>query len=110
MQTSKKTTAIAIAIFLIVSMGASTILLPAANAHTPSWNIPTFAFINVAPNPVGVGQTLRVNFWLGQPLLNNTFTWYEHSNAAYAQFRHTTIPANTVNGPGNGSAATIEGE
>jgi len=56
MQTSKKTTAIAIPIFLIISMGASTILLPAANGHTPSWNIPTFAFINVAPNPVGVGQ------------------------------------------------------
>ena len=64
MQTFRKTTAIAIALFLIVSMGASTILLPAANAHTPAWNIPTFAYINVAPNPIGVGQQASVIMWL----------------------------------------------
>jgi hypothetical protein len=44
------------------------------------------------------------HFWLGQPLFRDAFTWFEHSNAAYAQFRRTTIPANTIGGPGNNSA------
>jgi hypothetical protein len=43
------------------------------------------------------------HFWLGQSL-GDVFTWYEHSNASYAQLRHTTIPANTINGPGTGAA------
>src|SRR5450759_4786459 len=64
MHTSRKTIAIALAIFLTISMGASTILTPAANAHTPPWNIPTFAYINVAPNPIGVGQQASVIMWL----------------------------------------------
>jgi hypothetical protein len=62
--TKNKTTAIAIAIFLTISMGASTLLVPNANAHTPAWNIPTFAFINAAPNPVGVGQKAYIIMWL----------------------------------------------
>ncbi len=31
-------------------------------------HIPTYARINVAPNPVGVGQTVNVNFFLATPL------------------------------------------
>jgi hypothetical protein len=84
MQTSKKTTAIAIAIFLIVSMGASTILLPTANAHTPSWSIPTFAFINVSPNPVGVGQQVSVIMWLDKTFdpsiaLSNDYRFHNYN-------------------------------
>jgi len=37
---------------------------PIANAHTPPLNIPTYAYIQVFPNPVGVGQTLNVFAWL----------------------------------------------
>ena len=29
--------------------------------------IQTYAYINVAPNPCGVGQTVTVNFWLAVP-------------------------------------------
>jgi hypothetical protein len=43
------------------------------------------------------------HFWLGQPLFD-VFTWYEHSNAAYAQFRRTTIPENISVGPMTGPA------
>lgn len=32
------------------------------------------------------------HYWLGQPLLGDWFTWYEHSSAAYAQFRAATPP------------------
>ena len=53
-----------IALFLMVTFAVSLIALPAANAHTPPWTIPTYAFLNVAPSPVGVGQTAYVNFWL----------------------------------------------
>ena len=59
--------AIAIAIFFAFSMTASMTLLPSVNAHSPAWNIPTYAFCNVSPNPIGVGQTARLNFWINQP-------------------------------------------
>jgi len=63
----RKTVAIAIAIFLMFSMAASMVLVPTSNAHTPAWQIPTFAYIQVAPDPVGVGQTVHVFMWLNVP-------------------------------------------
>ena len=59
--------AIAIAFCLIFSMAASIILLPNVNAHYPPLQVPTFSFISVSPNPIGAGQTARVNFWVGEP-------------------------------------------
>jgi hypothetical protein len=56
--------AIFIATFLVLSMSASMMFIPTSNAHTPAWQIPTFAFVNVAPNPVGVGQQVLVVMWL----------------------------------------------
>jgi len=32
------------------------------------------------------------HFWLGQPLLGDRLTWYEHTNIAYAQFKTTNAP------------------
>ena len=57
-------TALIIATLLIITIGASTTLIPNAKAHTPIWNIPTYAYINVSPNPDGVGQSLIVYMWL----------------------------------------------
>jgi hypothetical protein len=34
------------------------------------------------------------HFWLGQSLADDTFTWFEHSQAAYARFHTTTAPEN----------------
>jgi outer membrane protein assembly factor BamB len=62
-----KITTIAIALFLMLSMTASLVLFPAANAHTPPWSVPTHALVNVAPNPIGVGQTVTIVFWLTNP-------------------------------------------
>ncbi len=56
--------AITIAIFLMLSMSASMILLPSASAHTPAWKIPTYAYVWATPNPDGVGQTVSVYLWL----------------------------------------------
>ena len=60
-----KIMAILIAAILTVSIGASTMtLIPSASAHSPPWNIPTYAYIVAAPNPIGVGQTIDVYMWL----------------------------------------------
>ena len=59
-----KTMAILIATILTISMGTSITL---ATAHTPAWQIPTYSFCVVSPNPVGLGQTVNVNFWVNLP-------------------------------------------
>ncbi len=62
-----KTAAITISMLLIISMGASMMLFPNTSAHTPPYHIITYAYMNVAPNPCGIGQTVNVNFWLQIP-------------------------------------------
>jgi outer membrane protein assembly factor BamB len=65
MQISKsRILAIAIVILLMSSISFSTILIPKASAHTPAWQIPTYAYITAEPNPIGVGQSLFVYVWL----------------------------------------------
>jgi hypothetical protein len=64
MKITKGKTAIAIALFLMFAMAFSLVALPAANAHTPPWEITTYAYINAAPNPVGVSQPVSVYMWL----------------------------------------------
>src|SRR5208283_2094152 len=59
-----KTLAILIAVILTLSMSASAMQIPNASAHSPAYNIPEYAYINAAPNPIGVGQTMIVYFWL----------------------------------------------
>jgi hypothetical protein len=51
-------------ILLVASMA---IMVSSVNAHTPAWSFDTYSFIVVSPNPIGVGQTVNVNFWLGSP-------------------------------------------
>ncbi len=62
-----KTMVILIATILTISIGASTALMPISSAHSPPWNIPTYAFVNVGTNPDGVGQAVNIGLWLGQP-------------------------------------------
>jgi hypothetical protein len=66
--------ALAIAMFLISSMIATLVALPSANAHTPPWSIPTYAYIIVSPNPVGVGQQAFVIMWLDKLFSPETIT------------------------------------
>jgi outer membrane protein assembly factor BamB len=51
-------------LFLILTFAVSLVAMPAANAHTPSWNIPTFAHIFAATDPVGVGQSAKIYLFL----------------------------------------------
>lgn len=39
------------------------------------------------------------HFWLGQPLMNDTFTWYEHSTAGYGRLRIAEPPPNRATDP-----------
>ena len=64
MQMNKnKTLALMIAILLITSMSASIMLIPSTQAHTPEWKISTYAYVNVAPDRVGLGQRVFFTMW-----------------------------------------------
>jgi hypothetical protein len=58
-----KTMAILIASILTIST-VSIVLLPTTNAHTPAWTTVSYAYLSVAPDPVGVGQTVAVCMWV----------------------------------------------
>ncbi len=77
-----KTIVITIATFLILSMTASMIQVPNANAHTPAWQVPTYAYIAVAPNPIGVGQTAWIYVWIDLSFPNaqlaNNYRWHNY--------------------------------
>ena len=67
-----KTITLMIALFLTISITTSIILSPTANAHTPPWKIISYAYLNVAPNTVGVGQTVAVCMWVDTPMPSAT--------------------------------------
>jgi outer membrane protein assembly factor BamB len=68
MQMTKKITT-AIALFLISAFAVSLVAIPAANAHTPSWTIISYAYLVVSPSPVGVGQTETIVMWIDTPMV-----------------------------------------
>jgi hypothetical protein len=65
---TKNKTAITMAILLVLTFTISLVALPASNAHTPAWKMETWAYISVAPNPVGVGQKVFINMWVDKPM------------------------------------------
>ncbi len=60
--TGNKTTATAIAMLLVLTMTV-TLALPAVNAHTPPWDVPTYTFISATNNVIGVNQPFTIVFW-----------------------------------------------
>jgi len=62
-----KATAIAFSLLLMLAITTSLVAVPLANAHDPPWSVPTYSFCNAAPDPVGLGQTVAVNFWVNMP-------------------------------------------
>jgi len=53
-----------IALILTLTFAATFVALPIVSAHDPPWDVPTYAYLYVAPDPIGVGQTAYVIFWL----------------------------------------------
>ncbi len=64
MNLQKTKTLSTIALILMLTFAAFITRLPTANSST---EYPTYAFLAVAPNPVGVGQKVQVTFWLNLP-------------------------------------------
>jgi FOG: WD40-like repeat len=58
-----KTMAILIVAILTISIGAS-LIIPTTSAHTPPWNTVSYAYLTVAPSPIGVGQKVGVCMWI----------------------------------------------
>ena len=66
-----KINATVLTILLIICIAASMLTAPPASSQLtfpPGTHIPTYANINVAPNPIGVGQQVAVNFFVATPL------------------------------------------
>ena len=63
---NKNATIIGLISLLILSMTVTLASTPLTFAHTPVWNIPTFAYMSANPNPVGVGQEVLIVVWLNQ--------------------------------------------
>ena len=53
-----------IVIILILTFSATVFALPLVSAHEPAWEVPTFAYITAVPDPVGVGQSVTLVYWL----------------------------------------------
>ncbi|HTY75677.1 MAG TPA: hypothetical protein VMD05_08950, partial [Candidatus Nanoarchaeia archaeon] len=54
----------ALALILLLTFPVAMLTLPVSTAHSPPWQIPTFAYTVATPNPVGVGQTAIISMWL----------------------------------------------
>jgi hypothetical protein len=67
MRIISKNASLVVTLILAVSMTIAIIPTQFVSAHTPAWQIPTYAFVAVAPNPVGVGQSIHVFMWLNVP-------------------------------------------
>jgi hypothetical protein len=80
MQFSNKQFA-AIAIILMLTIAIPLVAVPLVKAHDPPWDIVTFAYINVAPNPVGAGQKVDILLWIDKPRASaSLFNEYRQHN------------------------------
>jgi outer membrane protein assembly factor BamB len=73
MKTTRETK-ILVALTLMVTIVIPLIALPIANAHSPPWEITTWAYVTAAPNPVGVGQKVIIVGWSSIVLPSATAT------------------------------------
>jgi outer membrane protein assembly factor BamB len=69
---SKKTTATAISLILMVTMAISLVALPNANAQGTK---KTYAYIGATPNPIGVGQETLIHVGITDQLGSALYGW-----------------------------------
>ena len=70
----KKTKMTIATIALVLMLAFSTILV--ALQTVKALDLPTYAFLTATPNPIGVGQTAYISWWLTpQPLLDPNTMW-----------------------------------
>jgi hypothetical protein len=64
LQISKNRTAGAIlSIFLLLTITFSLAALPVANAHDPPWTVPTWSYVAVTNDVIGVNQPFTIVYW-----------------------------------------------
>jgi hypothetical protein len=67
---------------LIASISLSIMLIPTTDAHTTAWKIPTIAYVDAIPNPVGVGQTTWIYMWIDKmpdgTAMFNDWRWHNY--------------------------------
>jgi hypothetical protein len=73
-----------VVIILTLAFAISLFALPLATAQrNPGFIIPTYAYINAAPNPVGVGQKVDILIWIDKPrvqaALGNAFRQHNYN-------------------------------
>ena len=56
-----------LSLLLLATIALPLLSIPAASAHTPAWQVPTYAYITASPNPVGPNQQTVFVFWMAQP-------------------------------------------
>ncbi len=63
-KTKNKLSKIGVTILLCLMITSTFAASPLVVAHDPSWSIPTYAYIQAVPNPIGVGQSSQVYMWI----------------------------------------------
>jgi hypothetical protein len=61
-----------IALLLTTSMSSIFVTNQTVDAHTPPWQIPTFAYVQPVINPVGVGQNTFIYMWIDKTFGTDT--------------------------------------
>ena len=71
---STKKAILAIAVFLMLTTTIPLTIIPTATAHTPAWDIPSYAYVVAKPDPVGVGQRVMIYMWVDTPMPSAAIT------------------------------------
>ncbi len=102
-------TILSIALLLMSALIPALTILPNASAHTPPISVPTYAFINAAPNPVGVGQQATITFWLDKVPIGAEGPWgsrWHNETITVTKPDNTTETLGPFNSDVNGGAST----
>jgi len=67
MKTSISKTKVLLSLLLFATIAFPLLSIPAANAHSPPWTLPRYAYATAAPQPAGVGQTVAIVVWVDIP-------------------------------------------
>jgi hypothetical protein len=107
--TTKTFATIALLSILASAIASTLIAVPTVYAHDPPLTIPTYAYISVAPNPVGVGQTAYVNVWLDKVPPGAEGYWgmvWHNMHVNVTKPDGTTVDLGTFNSDATGGAWT----
>jgi hypothetical protein len=109
LKNQRKRLSTAFAFALMLTIAATLVASPVANAHDPAWNVPTYAYITVGPDPVGVDQLVTVVFWVDKipPTAAGIAgdRWYYILEVSKPDGSNETVPGPLISDPVGGSYA-----